>query len=196
MPADKYKALGLPFTPLSASADGFDINDREYRLLSLAGLGYLSRKVAPAVLCAAITFSLDTLIYASGDILADTQPIASALAVSGGTGRVTQITLLDKDDQTAAGIDVVFLRSNTSLGTENAAPSISDLNAEEILGVVSIASGDWIDIGGAKLATKALTVPLEVTATTGTTIYVALITRGTPTQTASGIIGKFTIRQD
>lgn len=196
MPADKYAALGLPFTPLSASAEGFDINQREAQILTLAGLGYLGRKIAPVLVTAALTFSLDTSIYASGDVLADTQPIAGAFAVSGGTGKVTQIALLDKDDQTAAGIDVVFLRSNTSLGTENAAVSISDLNSEEILGIVSIASGDWIDIGGAKLATKVLTVPLEVMATTGTSLYVALITRGTPTQTASGITAKISIRQD
>ena len=194
--ADKFASLDLPFTPISDSAQGVDMNERDFHILCLTGLGSISNRVAASLLVASVTFSLDTSIYASGDVLSDTQAITSAFRVSGGGGKVTQIALLDKDDQTAAGIDVVFFRSNTSLGTENAAPSISDTNAAEILGIVSVASGDWIDIGGSKLATKTLATPLEVQATTGTSLYVALITRGTPTQTASGIIGKFSIRQD
>lgn len=142
-----------------------------------------------------VTFTSDTAANATGDVLADTAAILGAVAQSGSASRLTQITLLDKDDQTAAQVDVVIFRSNVSLGTVNAAPSISDTNALEILGIVQIASGDFVDIGGAKLATKVLTQPLEVAPTTGTTLYAALITRGSPTQTANGLVGKFFFRQ-
>jgi len=143
-----------------------------------------------------VTFSLDTSAYASGDVLADTQEIAGAMRSANGKGLLQSIVLLDEDDQTAAGIDVVFLKSNTSLGTENAAPSISDANAREVLGIVSVASGDWIDLGGAKLATvRNIALPVQA-ATDTTSVYVALITRGTPTQTASGIRGFFGFIRD
>ena len=35
-----------------------------------------------------------------------------------------------------------------ALGTENNAPNISDTNASEVLGIVNIATGDYVDLGG------------------------------------------------
>jgi len=143
----------------------------------------------------AITLSLDTNIYASGDVLADTQAVTGAIRSAGASAILQSLSLLDKDDQTAAGIDLVFLNANVSLGTENAAPNISDSNAAAILGIVSLVAGDFIDVGGAKVATKA-NIGLLVTPATGTTIYVAAITRGSPTQTAAGIVLTLGLKQE
>jgi hypothetical protein len=142
-----------------------------------------------------VVLSLDTNIYASGDVLADTQAVTGALASAGEVAILQSLQLTDKDDNTAAGIDLVFLSENVSLGTENSAPSITDTNAAKILGIVSVASGDFIDVGGAKVATK-LNIGLQLSAPTGTTVYVAAVTRGTPTQTGSGITLNLGLRQD
>lgn len=142
-----------------------------------------------------LTFSLDTSAYASGDVLAETQELASAVRVNAGTGILYSIILNDKDDQGAA-LDLVFLSANTSLGTENSAVSISDSGADDILGIVSIAATDWIDLGGTRVATKN-NVGLTVKGVTGSTsIYVGAITRGTPTHTGSGITARFGILRD
>jgi len=142
-----------------------------------------------------ITFSLDTSAYANGDVLADTQILNSALRVTDGTGVIVSIVLNDEDDQGAA-MDIVFLSANQSLGSENSAPSISDANARSnILGIVNIAAIDWIDFGGVRVAYKECAVPIKAVSGTDD-IYVALISRGTPTQTASGITGVFGILQD
>lgn len=142
-----------------------------------------------------ITFTLDTSAYGTGDLLADTQELANALDVSGGGGLLQSIKLTDKDDQTAAAMTVYILKSNVSLGTENSAPSISDTNADEIIGRIDLGSGDWTDVGGAKIAYKTnLGIPVRVS--TGTSLYVALVTAGTPTQTASGITGVFGVLAD
>lgn len=143
----------------------------------------------------AITLSLDTAIYASGDVLADTQAVTGAIRSAGASAILQSLSLLDKDDNAAAGIDLVFLNANVSLGTENAAPNISDANAAAILGIVSLVSGDFIDVGGAKVASKA-NIGLLVTPATGTTIYVAAITRGTPTQSAAGIVLTLGVKQE
>jgi hypothetical protein len=104
--------------------------------------------------------------------------------------------LFDKDDQAAAGIDLVFFSANTSLGTENTAPTISDANSENILGIIGLIASDFIDLGGVKVATKT-SIGLVIQATTGTrNIYCGLIVRGTPTQTSTGIVARFGFLQD
>ena len=136
----------------------------------------------------------DTLIYAAGDVLFDTTAIAGAVRTSGGRAELVSVTVLDEDDQAAAVMDLYFLRSNVSLGTFNVAPAITDANAREIQGYVSIAAADWKDLGGAKVAcVKNIGLLLEPT--TGTTLYVAGVTAGTPTQTASGLKLYFGFRQ-
>lgn len=133
-----------------------------------------------------VTLSLDTNIYASGDVLADTQEITACVPTPGGRVVVQSIVLNDKDDQGQA-LDLVFLKTAASIGTENSAVSVSDTNADQILGIVSVASDDWIDLGGCRVATKA-NIGLVAEAGPGSTsVFVAAISRGTGTYTASGI---------
>lgn len=136
-----------------------------------------------------VTLSLDTNIYADGDVLAATQEVAGVFRANYVRGLLRSVVLLDKDDQGVA-LDLVFLRSNVALGTENAAPNISDTNAEAVLGIVNVAAADYVDLGGARVATKILTAPLPLESTT-TSLWLAAITRGgTPTHSAAGIIVK------
>ena len=134
-----------------------------------------------------VTLSLDTAGCADGDLLADAQEIASAVRVNAGKATLRSIQLLDEDDQGVA-LDLLFLDAATSLGTENNAADISDANARGILGVVSIASGDYVDLVSCQIANKN-DVGLKLKAAAATTsLYVAAITRGgAPTYTASGI---------
>lgn len=145
------------------------------------------------------TLSLDTSgAYASGDVLADTQALSNAMRVNDGTGVAYSLVLNDKDDQGQA-LDLYFLSANNSLGTENSAPSISDANADAILGFVSITTSDWQDLGGCRIAfIPASRLGIGLKAGSGvTTIWLAAICRsGTPTYTASGITGRLTILQD
>lgn len=134
-----------------------------------------------------VTLSVDTAIYAADDPLADTQVVTSAMRVADAVGALKSIILLDEDDLGIA-MDLIFLSSSASLGTENSAPSVTDANARKILGHVNIATGDYIDLGGCRIATKR-DLNLVVKPATGTRdIYVAAVTRGgTPTYTASGL---------
>lgn len=163
-----------------------------YGAATLALLGMIA--AAGALVEVDVTFTSDTSIHASGDVLADATALVGAVRTDAGYARLESITITDKDDQTAAAMDVVLLRSNTSIGTLNAAPDLTDTEDLEVLGIVNILAADFIDVGGSKIATKVLAVPLPVKAASGTTIYAALITRGTPTQTASGLVAKFFLR--
>lgn len=141
-----------------------------------------------------ITFTLDTSIYAAGDVLADTQELTAALRPPG-SGVLHSIRILDEDDNAAAAMTVYIFKSNVSLGTENAAISITDANARELIGIIAIAAADWVDLINSKAAFKGnLGIPVVVAS--GTSLWVALSTAGTPTQTASGITARFGILCD
>lgn len=138
-----------------------------------------------------VTPVLDTAIYAADELLFNTTAIASAAFQAGGVVRLESILLLDEDDQGIA-MDLLFLDAATSLGTFNAAFGASDTLARGIVGRVNIATGDYVDCGGFRVAQKSgLNLMLECAAATSS-LYVAGITRGgTPTYTASGLKFKF-----
>lgn len=133
-----------------------------------------------------VSLTLDTDAYADGDVLADTQEVASAVPAKGGRAIVESITVLDEDDQGQA-FDLLFMEDDTSIGTENAALNIADASARKILGLVSIASGDYADLINSQMAIKT-NVGLVVKAlSTSRSLYVAAVSRGTGTYTATGI---------
>lgn len=143
-----------------------------------------------------VIFSLDTSAYASGDLLADTQAVTSVFRVTDGTGVLASITLNDKDDQGVA-LYIVILDANVTLGTENAAPSISDANADSILGIIAVATTDWLDLGGCKVANiRGINLPIKAASGT-TSLYIGLVnSTGTPTFTASGVTARLGVLQD
>ncbi|NUN02131.1 MAG: hypothetical protein HUU41_13525 [Bryobacteraceae bacterium] len=139
-----------------------------------------------------LTLTLDTSIYASGDVLADTQELQDALRRRDAKGILRTLTVIDKDDQGAA-MDVYFFSRNVSLGTENSTPSLTDANFEYYLGHISVESADYKDLGGAQVACiKNENIELQ-SSDASRNVYVAVVTRGTPTHTASGIVLGFGI---
>jgi len=141
-----------------------------------------------------VTLSLDTSIYASGDVLAAPQEIANFFPRQGGTGVIQSIQVLDKDDQGVA-MDLVFMNATGSLGAENAAVGPTDAVADTIVGIVVVATGDYVDLVNSKLAVKA-NVGLLVGSSTQS-LFVGAITRGgTPTHTASGVTLKIGVMLD
>ena len=170
---------------------GVDIGDVDVTSVA-AGETHLG-EVGAATLVKEITFTLDTNAYADGDVLAATQEIASAVRVNAGTGIIQSVIILDKDDQ-GENLDVVFLKTNVSIGTENAAVSITDANADEIQGIVEVDS--YVDLVGSQLSTNPnLGIGVQADSA-ATSLFIALISRGTGTYTASGITAKITILQD
>lgn len=134
-----------------------------------------------------VTLSLDiSAAYASGDVLADTQVVSNALRIINGNGLLNSVVVIDEDNQ-KQGLDLLFMSSNVSIGTENSAVSITDANARNILGIVRVPMSDFVDLGGVAVAMiTGLQIGLQ--AASGTPdLYVAAITRSAPTHTASGI---------
>ena len=70
------------------------------------------------------------------DVLFDFTEIPYAASVDGGSCLLHSIQLLD-DDDVGGKLDLVFATANTALGALDAAITISDANAQNILGYVS-----------------------------------------------------------
>lgn len=196
--ADGAAAVGKPVqvggVDGSANVQAF-LTDTSGRLIPGASENHLG-EVGGNGSIVDLTFSLDTSgAYSAGDVLADTQELASAVRVNAGTALLQSVVLFDEDDQGQA-LDLVFFDANVSLGTENGAVSITDANARNILGIVSIASGDWKDLGGVRVATKSAVGLLVKGATGSTSIYVGAVSQGTGTYTASGIRARFALNRN
>lgn len=99
-------------------------------------------------------FSIDATAVAAGDILADTETVSAAMLADDAGGFCYHLTLYDLSDQAASALAlrVVFLNTATSLGSENAAPSIADGDAPDITTWIDIVEADWIDWGAFKMA--------------------------------------------
>jgi hypothetical protein len=134
--------------------------------------------------CITITCSLDTNAYADGDVLFATQEIAGAVRNNGDSCILQSVHVVDIDDQ-GIEMDLIFFNAATALGTENAAPDIDDTEVLTTLGSVNVDT--YLDLGANQIATvDGIGLVLEAGAAT-TSLYVAGITRGTPTHSASGL---------
>lgn len=139
---------------------------------------------------------LDTAAYASGDVLFVATEIANA-AYDGRPALLASVTLIDRDDVGAA-LDLYFFSESVSMGAINAASGgLSDAHASEFLGRVTVAAGDWEDVGGARIAHVAVpgNRPLGLrgdaqgASVAGMrSVWMVGVTRGTPTHTAAGLI--------
>lgn len=135
-----------------------------------------------------VTLTTDTSAYASGDVVADTQVIANACRAVNQPAILQSVMLVDKADQGAA-LDLHFFSANVSMGTENSAPSISDANALNYLGKIAIATDDYTDLTGCKVAHKVALGHLVKPATDTRDIYVAVVNgSGTPTFAADSLV--------
>lgn len=142
-----------------------------------------------------VTTTCDTSANDAGDVLFDRVTTGTISRLAGGYVVLDSVIVYDQDDQSAANMTLYFLDTDTSLGTVNAAPSISDANALKIVGRLPVLSTDFVDIGGAKLAVlKDINMPMKCDAA-AQALFVAATTAGTPTQTANGIKLKLVFRQ-
>lgn len=135
-----------------------------------------------------VTLTCDTSILAVGDVIADSQLVAGVVRANDANGVLHSVCIIDIDDQ-AQAVDLVFMRTSTSLGTENAAISISAANlAAGLIGVVSVAAADYDDFINAQAATLT-NLGLAIDPVAGADdIYIGAVCRsGTPTYTASGL---------
>lgn len=125
---------------------------------------------------------------ADGDVAANPAELAIASKVPAEgvlRGEITSLLLLDKDADGVA-LDLFLLDTGSiNLGTLNAAPDLSDANAEKVFGVVPVAAADYKALGSAsKVARPALGQAIPFSTASGS-IFIGAVARGAVTYTAA-----------
>lgn len=100
--------------------------------------------------------------YSNGDTLGAGWTFTSAARESGGSGVIRGVALIDKSDILSA-VTLYFSSATLTFGTDNAAPSISDSDAELLGPQIPLAADD---LGGVRLlAASGLYLPYTCAAT-------------------------------
>lgn len=136
-----------------------------------------------------LQLTTDTSIYATGDVLVATVAVpilATTQNVKNLRVRIDGISVIDKDIQ-AGAFDIVFLDQNKSLGTVNAAVSITDADSLSVVKTISVSASNYTTLKAADNAVANIEInPFYITSV-DKNIYVGLISRDAKTYTASGL---------
>lgn len=136
------------------------------------------------------TPTVDTNVLAAGDIFSDTAILNNVAPANDVPFVLRHVQAIEKQDN-AFGFDIWLLSAATSLGTLNAAPSLSDANGENLQDWVSLYSAEWRDLGGFKRWGKSVNIPL-VPASGTRNLYCALVVNeNAPTLAASSLKLRF-----
>ena len=113
-----------------------------------------------------------TTAYTDGDILGAELTFANAVGASGGYSYLVGAILGASGDVTGA-VDLFLFDQTTTFGSDNGAPSISDADSDNIVGVIRFPPG--IDLGGVRVASvDSITVPIKCAVTS---LFGRLVTR-------------------
>ena len=136
---------------------------------------------------------LDTNIYAAGDTLFTTLAVTGVARGANAPVLLRNIYVIDKDDQKPV-FDIYFFDRTVTFGAFNVVPAISNADAGYCQGYVSIAAGDYKDLGGVSVAKVSVEMILQPLATS---LFIAGVNlSGTPTHTAAGLVLKFGIARE
>lgn len=104
---------------------------------------------------------VDTIAYGAGDVLFNTTAVPVADTAAATRGTILSVSVVDRADTDSRTFTFYFFRSNASLGTINAAPSITDDGAVEIIGTATVTTGT--DLGNCKFGeSSGLVIPFEL----------------------------------
>lgn len=149
--------------------------------------------VAKSARVLTITPSCEATSLDANDVIFATEEIPQFFRRNGGVVKLDSVVVLDLNDQGTA-IDLVFLKTNVALGTEDAAISITDADAAEIIGTVSIAAADFDDQIANRSATLHNVGLIMQADGSQSSVFIAGVTRsGTPTYGATGLTIKLSV---
>lgn len=135
-----------------------------------------------------------TPAYADRDLICEMITLDDAVK-EGATASIRKVVIIDQAEQSSA-INLLFFHTTpTSTFTKNAEFDCTDADADNTLGVIKIAGTDYLAFADNSIATRGmdndLNFPIYIPHAAGevstpTSIYMAVISGGTPTYAAAG----------
>jgi hypothetical protein len=132
---------------------------------------------------------LDTNIFADKDLMSVTKMEFTGVARrAGGAGRITKATLFDISDQGIAADLWLFTASpDASTLTHNSAFALHDTDLATVAAYIQFAAASYGDAGNGQVCIKDnIDIPFQC-ASTSTSLYGLLVSRGAGTYAADGI---------
>lgn len=150
--------------------------DGDYSALSVAADGSLrvdAHKDALRIAVQSTGLTTASTAYVSGDQVGNEFTFANAARSSGGTGLITGVTLTDEQGIIGA-YDVVITRASVTPAADNAAYSLSAVDARNVVAVVQLTGAH--DLGVANWA-GAFNLAIPYDCSGGTSLFATLICR-------------------
>ena len=130
------------------------------------------------------TVTISTTLYAAGDVVGGKITLTNAMRITNGTGVLQSLTVVDTDDEKAPLTFIIFGADITS-PADNAAWTWNSADFSKVLGIVRVASTDYVSVGGESVATiTGIGLPVVATGSTAH-LYAVAVTTGTPTYGAT-----------
>lgn len=133
--------------------------------------------------------------YTAGDNVGGKLTLSNAVRTPG-TGVLESVNIVDKSGQSAA-LDVFIFDADPSAATltDNSAADLST-DSPKVIAHIAVADTDYVAVGSQSVATVR-GLGLAVKPASGTTLYAAVVTSGTPTYgSTSAVVISFGILQD
>jgi len=129
----------------------------------------------------AATLVCSTAAYTAGDSIGPLLTLTHVWDFAGQAAILQSIVVQDLAAQNSA-IDFIFFDANPSATTftDNGALTVADADLPKIVGTVSLLASDYVAFADSSAATVK-TIALPVNPLSGSSLYCALVARGTPT---------------
>lgn len=185
--ADDISSVFYPRVKATLGPDGTATADWAGRSLgaSVGGAAYVDVTQKVVRLSQTPTISAASA-YTAGDAVGGLLTFSNAARSSGFPIRVADVTVIDKDSENAALELVLFDRTFTA-STDNAVFAPSDADLANCIGVIEIATTDYhtFSTNSAARWPETTANPGLTAVLNGTDLFGQLVTRGTPTYTAT-----------
>ena len=151
--------------------------DGDYSAISVSSTGEMqtvARRDLQRISVGVTGVTTTTPAYTAADQVGTLVTIANAARVTGGSGTITGVVLIDQSDIIGA-YDIIFFDSTITPAADNAAFAISDADSLKIVASVQLAGA--FDLTNNRLA-QAYNLAVPYVCSGGTSLFAALLTRG------------------
>jgi len=169
------------------------VEDHHYKRLMLVMMNVLAETLGGEAHVGAMggntkivtpTITVDTAAYAAGDSIGGKITLTDAMRVSGGTGVLSGITLIDRANQKPA-LEIFLFESDPSAGTiTDQSAFVFSTDDTKVIAKVVVATTDWTTINSKAVADLA-NLNRVVAASGSKNLYAAIVATGTPDFVAS-----------
>ncbi len=175
--------MALAVRAAAATDRSAGATDGDYEPLAVDALGQLWTHEVGQFGKFAVTPTVDTAAYGANDIVGGIQTIANWARISGGGAKLKALSVYTADGEVFE-FSILFFSATPAGGTyaDNGAVTWAAGDAALYLGKVTVATANYVTLGGDSMATVSCDLPLNIAATS---LFALIFATATPTFAAA-----------